>query len=159
MLSGRSVLYVAEVSQGFVGIAPIGVHLDEGLEKDGLPEEFLERFSGFGRHLFEGDTFFADDDAFLGLSFDIDDCIDMYMVLILLEAFNGHFDGVRYFLVVVEENFLPHDFADEEPCGFVGQLVLVKVRWSFRQEFLDTFEHRIDIKLMQGRDGHDFGLW
>ena len=71
----------------------------------------------------------SDEYAFLGVAFDIDDCHDVYGSFLFVEFLHDDFCRVRYFLVVVEEDFLANDFGDEEACGFVGECVLAEV-WS-----------------------------
>ena len=57
-----------------VGVGtPILVHFDEELEEDLLLEEVLDVLACLRADALEGRTGFADDDAFLGIAFAIND--------------------------------------------------------------------------------------
>ena len=45
-------------------------------------------------------------DAFLRLTLDIDNGIDVNYIGILLETLDNDLDGLRYFLIVITENLL-----------------------------------------------------
>ena len=110
---------VAELFHGFLAAAPVFIDFDEALEVDLLAEEAFELFACLGTHALEGYALMSDDDSFLGLAFHVDDGLDAYEVLFLLETLHDGLYRVGDFLVVVEENLFADDFSDEEAGGFV----------------------------------------
>ena len=149
---------VAILTEGAVAIAPVLIDLDEGLEEDGLAEELLKAFAGFGGYALQCHALVADDDALLAIALDIDDTGDVDVFVGLLETFNHYLAGVGNLLIIIEENLLTHDFCDEEAGRFVGPLVLVEIGRVVGEEFLDALQHIADIELVQGTDREDFGL-
>ena len=123
-----------------------------------LVEELLERLAGLGADLLQGDTLMADDDALLRVALDVDDGIDMYLTVVLLEALHDDLYGVGYLLIVIEENLLADDFRDEEAGGLVRQLVFVEEGGTLRQQLLDALQQHVDAELVLGRDRQDFGV-
>jgi hypothetical protein len=68
---------IAEVAELLVGVAPVLIDLDEGLEEDALAEESLQVAARLGGNLLESLALTADDDALLLIALHVDDGIDV----------------------------------------------------------------------------------
>ena len=70
----------------------------------------------------------AYNDTFLTIAFYVNCCVDVYIFVCFLKTFNLHFYRIRYFLVVIEQNFFTNNFAYKESSGFIGELIFVEIR-------------------------------
>ena len=88
---------------------PILVNLDKGFKINRFIKEFLQRLSSLCGNFLQCYTLMANNNAFLLVTFNIDDRIDMNILIRLLETFDAHLDTIGYLLVVVEQDFLANN--------------------------------------------------
>ena len=69
----------------------------------------------------------ADDDALLALALHKDDGMDVNAIVALLERVDAHLYGIGHLFVVVKQDFLADDLADEKAGWLVGQLVFFEI--------------------------------
>ena len=155
----RLIHFVAELLEGSVAIAPVFEHLDIEVQEAFLACEFLDVFAGFDAYFLDGHAFVADKDGFLRLAFDENDCADIVYAFFLLVAFHGDFAAVWDFLLIVEEQLLADDFANEEAHGAVCELVFGEIGRVLGQELHNVVEDGVDIEVLGCRSGYDYGTW
>ena len=148
---------VAELLQGLVAVAPVFHDFDVEVEEAFLAGEFLDVFAGFDADFLDGFALMADEDGFLRLPLHKDDGTDVVDTFFLLVAFDGHLAAVGYLFLVVEQQFLADDFADEETHGAVGEFVFGEVGGILGQEVEDVVENGVDVEPFGGGAGDDDG--
>src|SRR5690606_32761592 len=100
--------------------SPILRHFYSRFKEDFLLEEVFHSFPCFDADFFQGASSLADEDAFLGIAFDVNLCADSDDVVILLEVTDGNFCAVGHFLFVVKEDLLAQEFCSKEPFRAVS---------------------------------------
>ena len=85
-----------------VVIAPIFINFHKELQKDIFLKKTLHLFACFCRYFFQRNSLVSDNDAFLALTFHIDNGVDMYGLLLLLKAFYRNLASVGNLFVLVE---------------------------------------------------------
>ena len=142
-----------------VGVGtPILVHFDEELEENLLLEEVLDVLACLRADALEGRTGFADDDAFLGIAFAVDDCVNANEFVLFLEGFYFYFNRVRDLFVVVLEDLLADDLVDKEACGLVGQLVFREERRTFGKCVFYSIKELRDTETLLCRNRENLGF-
>lgn len=101
----RLVKFVTVCFKSFGVTAPVFVHFDKDFQIDFFVEEFFQCLACFGRHFFQCNPLVSNDNTLLAIAFHIDYGIDVDMVCRFLELFHHHFDSIRNFLVVIQQNF------------------------------------------------------
>ena len=133
--------------------APVFIYLDEELEEDRFLEELLDILSCQRSDPLEGRSGFADEDTFLRLAFAVDDGIDADDMFFFVERLHFDLDGIRYLLVVGEQDLLAYDLVDKEAFGLIGQLVFGEEGFTDRQGLFDGIEELCDAEALLRRDG------
>ena len=149
---------VTEIAQLALVVAPVLVDFYEGLEEYLLAEELFEALPRLHRHLLQRLSLMSDDNSLLRVALNIDDSVDMYDTLVLLEPFDDDLNRIRYLLVIIAQYLLTDNLRDEELRRFVGELVLVEICRILRQKFLYTLHQDVNTELIRGRDGKDLRI-
>ena len=99
----------------------------------------------------------SDEDGSLRLSLHIYDGSDAVHALFLLIALHGHFAAVGYLFLVVEQEFLADNLADEKAHGAVGEFVFREIGRVFGQNLHDVVEDGVDVEPLGGGGRNDHG--
>ena len=85
-----------------VVIAPIFINFHKELQKDIFLKKTFHLFACFCRYFFQRNSLVSDNDAFLALTFHIDNGVDMYGLLLLLKTFYRNLASVGNLFIVIK---------------------------------------------------------
>lgn len=155
-IAADSVLLISVGLKAAGRAAPIFIYLHENLKVNAFTKKLFESLACFGRNFLECNSTVPDDNALLTFTLNVDYGIDVDVAFMLLKLLHHNFDGVGYFLVIIEQDFLANDFRNKETGGLIRPLVLVEIGRRVGQQILDAAQHIVDVELCHRGDGEDF---